>query len=84
MIQCCCLRCGMLASKQGKTAEAMLSLDALLQVEEKARSGAVGSAQRAGTAEPVTPQAALADDTPEDEATKLARKEKIMSRVMEH
>ncbi len=74
----------MLAMYQGRTAEAMLAVEALFQVKDKARSGSVGSAQRAGTAAPVTPQAALVDETPENEATKLAIQEKFMSRVMEY
>ena len=49
----------MLAAHQGKTAGAMLAVEALLPVEEQARSKAAGSAQRVGTVAPVTPQAAI-------------------------
>ena len=45
----------------------MLSVEALLRVEEKGRSKAVGLAQRVGIAAPVTPQVAT-DDVAEYEA----------------
>jgi hypothetical protein len=74
----------MLATYQGETAGATLSAQARLQVEEQARSKASGSAQRAGTVALVTPHRVVAEDNPEYEATSLARKEQIMSRIMEY
>jgi hypothetical protein len=63
----------MAATFQGGGVEAMLSVDALLRVEEEAKSGAVGSAQRAGTAAPVTPTRAAIEETLEDEAWQQER-----------
>ena len=62
----------------------MLSVESILQVEEQARAKAAGSAQRVGTVAPVMRKAATVEDTPEDEATKLARNKQIMSRIMEY
>ena len=48
---------------QGKNAECMLSVEALLQVEEQARAKTVGSAQRVGTVAPVTPKATSVEES---------------------
>ena len=62
----------MIAHYWGDGAEALLSVDAVLQSEQDATLRAIGSAQRAGTVAPVAPTRDVAEDVPEDEITMRA------------
>ena len=76
-IQTACLKCGMSATYESQTARSMLSVEALLRVEEDAVATAAGRALRTGASAP-------ADETQEVEGQAMARKDKIMTKLMEY
>ena len=72
-----CLECGMLATYESSTARSMLSVEALLRVEEYAVATAAGLALRTGAP-------ASVNEMPEDDEQVGARNEKIMAKLMEY
>ena len=81
---CSCLHCGMIATYQGGGDELSLSAETVLQSELVAASTAAGSAQRADTAAPSTPPRFVTEEGIEYDVTKMERKEKMLSRLLEY
>ena len=60
--QCCCLRCGMIATFQGSGAEITFSPDTVFEPSSAAATPAAGFAQRSGDVAPVTPPRTTAEE----------------------